>query len=125
MNDFVYMPFDESVFFHKEHMATFAVVTDMVGIIIIFYTFNKLKEINMEYQEIMDNNIIKMSRFAIRINDVLLDKTTQDPRILKMKIWLHFTKVLEPYRNDENEMEVADVQISNPNATKYFLLTKM
>jgi len=57
-------------------MATFAVVTDMVSIIIIFYTFNKLKEINMEYQEIMDNNIIKMSRFAIRINDILLDKTT-------------------------------------------------
>ena len=76
MNDFVYMPFDESVYFHKEHMATFAVVTDMVSIIIIFYTFNKLKEINMEYQEIMDNNIIKMSRFAIRINDILLDKTT-------------------------------------------------
>ena len=76
MNDFVYMPFDENLFFHKEHMATFAVITDMLGILIIYYTFNKLKEINLEFQEIMDNNIIKMSRFAIRLNDVKLDKTT-------------------------------------------------
>lgn len=49
MNDFVYLPFDESMYFHKEYMATFAVITDIVGVIVIYYTFNKLKEMNMEY----------------------------------------------------------------------------
>ena len=73
----------------------------------------------------MDNNIIKMSKFAIRINELKLDKTTQDARILKMKVWLHFSKILEPFASEENSMEVADVQISNPNATKFFLLMKM
>ena len=42
----------------------------------MYYIFNKLKDLNNEYQEIMDNNIIKTSKFTIRINDVILDKTT-------------------------------------------------
>lgn len=72
-------------------------MTDIISILIVYYIFNKLKDINLEYQEIMDNNIIKMSRFAIRINNVRLDKTMQDSRILKMKTWLHFQKMLQPY----------------------------
>ena len=97
----------------------------MLGVIVLYYIFNKLKDINNEYQEIMDNNIIKVSKFTIRVNDVILDKTTQDPRILKMKIWLHFTKLLEAYKTEANSMEVADVQLSNSTMPKYFLLVKM
>ena len=50
----------------------------------------------------MDNNIIKMSKFAIRINNLKLDKTTQDPRMLKMKLWLHFTKILKRFVTEDN-----------------------
>ena len=123
-NDLLMIPFT-SESFHKWHLGTFAVVLDILSVLVVYYVFNKLKEINLEYQEIMDNNIIKMSKFAIRINDLLLDKTTQDARILKMKVWLHFSKILEPFASEENTMEVADVQISNPNANKFFLLMKM
>ena len=66
-----------------------------------------------------------MSKFAIRINHIKLDKTTQDPRILKMKIWLHFSKLLTPYQTKFNPMEVADVQLSNTTAPIYFYLIRM
>jgi len=42
-----------------------------------------------------------------------------------MKIWLHFSKLLEPYKTPENSQEVVDVQISNSTLPKYFLLMKM
>jgi len=38
----------------------------------------------------MDANLVKMSSFTVQINDLKLDKTIQDTRILKMKLWLHF-----------------------------------
>ena len=57
----------------------------------------------------MDKNIIKMCKFSVRMNDVKLDKTTQDIRILKMKIWLHYRKLLEPHQTADNQMELADV----------------
>ena len=59
-----------------------------------------------------------MSDFGIRINNILLDKTTQDKRILKMNLWLHFTNILEAHRSEDNTMEVADVQISDPESQK-------
>lgn len=42
-----------------------------------------------------------------------------------MKIWLHFTKLLNDHKNVDNEMEVADVQLANANAPRFFLLLKM
>lgn len=87
---------------HIHNLGTIAVITDILSIILSYYIFNKLKLINKEYQEIMDNNIIKMSKFAIRINNLKLDKTTQDPRMLKMKLWLHFTKILKRFVTEDN-----------------------
>ena len=125
VNDYIYLPHSEHYLFHKWHLGTFAVVTDIIGILVVYYVFNKLKEINLDYQQIMDNNIIKMSDFGIRINNILLDKTTQDKRILKMKLWLHFTNILEAHRSEDNTMEVADVQISDPESQKNNLLLRM
>ena len=42
-----------------------------------------------------------------------------------MKIWLHFTELLEKYKSEDNQMEVADVQLSNSTAQKFFILLKM
>ena len=35
-----------------------------------------------------------------------------------MKLWLHFTNILEAHRSEDNKMEVADVQISDPESQK-------
>ena len=36
-----------------------------------------------------------MKDFGIKIDDVKLDRFTQDSRLIKMKIWLHFTKLFQ------------------------------
>ena len=113
MSDFVNVPLYPELRLHKLNLGSAAVILDIISVLVIYYLFNKLKDINYEYQEIMDNNIIKMSKFTIRLNGLKLSKNTQDPRILKMKIWLHFQKLLEAHRTEDNQMEVADVQISN------------
>lgn len=125
MVDRVKMPLVKNLRLHKLHVATLAVVADIVSILIVYYFFGKLKDFNGEYQDIMDNNIIKMSKFALRMNDVKLDKTTQDLRILKMKIWLHFRRLLHSYKDENNPMELADVQLANANAPRFFLINKM
>ena len=123
--DFVTVPLLKDFYIHKLTLGTLAVVVDILSILIVYYMFGKLKDFNNEFQEIMDNNVIKMSKFTIRLNDIKLDKTTQDTRILKMKIWLHFTKLLKDFQTDENKMEVADVQLANAKDPKFNLLNIM
>jgi hypothetical protein len=50
-----------------------------------------------------------MSSFSVQIDNVILDKSMQDMRMLKMKIWLHFQKILE--KKSANS-KVVDVQLS-------------
>ena len=43
-----------------------------------------------------------MKDFSVMCRNVQLDKYTQDPILLKMKIWLHFSKQLESYKIEGN-----------------------
>jgi hypothetical protein len=63
--------------------------------------------LNNEYLEIIDSNEIKMTSFTIQIDNIILDKTMQDMRMLKMKIWLHFQKILDEKK--EKGQKVVDV----------------
>jgi len=56
-----------------------------------------------------------MKDFGVKLNDVKIDKYTQDHRVQKMKIWTHFTEILLEYRsgNEERDMvAVIDVCLS-------------
>lgn len=88
------------------------VVIDIVSILIMAFFFGKLSEINQEYLDIMDDMTVQMKDFAIKIDDVTVDRYTQDSRVLKMKLWHHFTDILRPKRTIENDMEVVDVTLS-------------
>lgn len=89
--DFIVFPFlNKESKIHKVHVGLAACFGDILSIILIYYFFLKLKSINQEYLEIMDFNLIKMSKFTLQINDLKLNKATQDIRMLKMQIWLHF-----------------------------------
>ena len=68
--------------------------------------------INEEYLEALDDLIVQMKDFACKIDDVKLDRHSQDSRVIKMKIWLHMTKVLEPHKTAVNDCEVVDVTLS-------------
>jgi hypothetical protein len=54
-----------------------------------------------------------MKDFGLRIDDVAVDKYSQDNRILKMKLWLHFTDMLKPHRRLENDMQLVDVTVTS------------
>lgn len=120
--DFVNIPFTSSTKIHKVHIGLAASISSILSIILIAYFFQKLKSINQEYLGIMDDNLIKMSKFTVQINNLRLDKSTQDFRMLKLKIWLHFDDyfriLAKKFENCNNEdcleiFEVADVQISD------------
>lgn len=54
-----------------------------------------------------------MKDFGVILNDVKIDKYTQDFRVQKMKIWTHFSEILKDYKsNDTDNMEVMDVTLS-------------
>lgn len=46
---------------------------------------------------------------------------------MKLKIWLHFTKLLEKFKDElsSNQLEVADIQFSLTKRDKHFALYKM
>lgn len=78
----------------------------------MLYVFNKLRRLNEEYIAIIDDNQITMKDFSVQCQDVPLDKYTQDIRLIKMKIWLHFTRQFAEYRLEGNAYEVVDVALS-------------
>ena len=98
--------------FHKEIAGVIIVSFDIISILIMAVFFYKLKSINMEYLNIMDDMTVQMKDFTIKINDVELDKYTQDSRSLKMKLWLHFTEILKAKRTIDNNLELLDVTLS-------------
>ena len=56
-----------------------------------------------------------MQDFAIQCNDVLVDKQTQDSRLVKMKVWLHFNKIIEEANKSNDNLfdhQVVDVTLS-------------
>ena len=61
---------------HKETLGLVAVISDIISICLIYYFFGKLRQINDEYLEIIDNNVIKLSSFTIQVDNLVLDKTT-------------------------------------------------
>ena len=57
---------------HKEAAGLMIVTLDIICVVIMFYMINKLEILNNEYLEIMDNNVILMSKFTIQINQFQL-----------------------------------------------------
>ena len=55
-----------------------------------------------------------MKDFGVQLNNVKLDRYSQDSRLQKMKIWLYISKILEPYKDEDpdNPLEVIDVSLS-------------
>ena len=116
INDFV---------MHKHQYACFMVILDFIGVLFMIYIFDKLEAINKEYLDIIDDNQITMKDFAVCCKNVILDKYTQDVRLVKMKIWLHFTRLFKEYHLPENDYEVTDVVLSLCNEPETLQIIKM
>lgn len=62
--------------FHKYEAGILIVSLDIVSLFIMAFFFGKLKKMNEEYLDIMDSMTVQMKDFAIRIDDVAMDKYT-------------------------------------------------
>ena len=61
---------------HKEYAGVIIISFDIISILIMAVFFYKLKAINMEYLNIMDDMTVQMKDFTVKINDLELDKYT-------------------------------------------------
>ena len=52
----------------------------------------------------MDDLRVTMKDFGVKIDNVKLDRYTQDTRVVKIKVWLHFKEILARYHNKFNDM---------------------
>lgn len=72
------MPFtDKSDFhLHKVHFGLLIVGIDILSVLVCRYLLATMQKVNREFLEVMDNHIIKQSKFTTSIRDIKLDKTT-------------------------------------------------
>lgn len=61
----------------------------------MIYFFTKIRELNEEFLNALDDLKVQMKDFGVKIDDLRLDRFTQDSRLIKMKIWLYFTKIFQ------------------------------
>ena len=97
---------------HKQEVGYIVVCFDILGMLLMVFMFYKIEQLNREYLVTVDDNQITMKDFAVMCTNVKLDRYTQDSRLIKMKIWLHFTELMAPYRIYGNDQEVVDVTLS-------------
>jgi len=93
--DDVLVPFTRSTRLHKEWIGIIILICDIVSIMMMYYFFSSIRRLNLEVLESMDDMLVQMKDFGIKIDDLKLDRFTQDSRLIKMKIWLHFTKLFQ------------------------------
>ena len=95
-NDKVSVPFFTDMI-HKEYIGIIIVSLDISSILLMIFFFYKIRELNLEYLDTMDDLRVQMKDFGVKIDNVKLDRYTQDSRLIKMKIWLHFYEILKPH----------------------------
>ena len=71
----------------------------------MIYFFTKIRELNEEFLNALDDLKVQMKDFGVKIDELRLDRFTQDSRLIKMKIWLYFTKI---FQNEELMFEFED-----------------
>ena len=96
----------------KESVSLYIVIINGLTMLIITYFFQKIETLNSEYLKIMDNITVQMRDFGVWMQEVKLDRHTQDPRVIKLKVWMFFMNILQRFATDENPMEIIDVTFS-------------
>lgn len=112
----------------KLQLLEFVVMFDIASVIILLYCFNKISVFNQEFLDIFDDSRVTMQDFALQCNNVLMDKQTQDSRLVKMKVWLHFNKIIQKACKANDSLfdsKVVDVTLSITTQPKLQLIFKM
>lgn len=96
----------------KENLCVVVVVINILSVLIIVQVFKKIAENNEEVRNVLSNLRISMTDFAIKLPDVRIDRSSQNPAILKMKIWLRLTELLREIKTEENPAEIVDITVN-------------
>lgn len=84
--DDVGIPFTDTRL-HKEVIGVFIVCLDFSTILVMMFFFAKINSLNNEFLANMDDLRVQMKDFGVKIDNVKLDRYTQDSRVVKLKIW--------------------------------------
>ena len=67
-----------------------------------------------------------MKDFSVKIDNLILDRYTQDSRVLKIKLWIHFTdNMLKDEVTLDNPQEILDMNLSLYTSANYQCLFEM
>lgn len=106
---------------------------DFLGICFMVRAIIGLRTMNAEKFQLMQENMISASNYTFQIDDLELDKYSQNLQILQMKLWLHLldyfkvTKVFEhedgQQKEDgtelvEQDLEILDININTKHANE-------
>lgn len=59
------------------------------------------------------------------MQNVKLDKHSQHPTVIKMKVWFYFQNILSRFATEDNPMEIMDVTFSRFTDKEVLLVLKM
>ena len=67
-----------------------------------------------------------MKDFSVKIDNLILDRYTQDSRVLKIKLWIHFTdNMLKDEVTLDSPQEILDMNLSLYTSANYQCLFEM
>ena len=92
-NEFIKVPMTK-INLTKESVSLYIVIINGLTMLIITYFFQKIETLNSEYLKIMENITVQMRDFGVWMQEVKLDRHTQDPRVIKLKVWMFFMNIL-------------------------------
>ena len=97
---------------HKEKIGVVAVALDFASILVMIFFFSKIKAVNDEFSDKIDDLRVQMKDFGVILNNVKLDKYTFDSRVIKIKVWLQINELLKDDKDKFNDMRILDITLS-------------
>ena len=78
----------------KLEILTFVSILDLVCALILIWTMMSLKAISDDRLDEISFSLVEVKDFVIQLNQLKVDKYSQDERILQMKLWLNINEQL-------------------------------
>lgn len=80
---------------HKQVIGFILIMFDIVSTLFMMHVFHRLYVISEEYRDTINEHELTMSDFTVMCRNVRLDRYTQHPTLIKMRIWLHYNSQLK------------------------------
>lgn len=79
----------------KLDMLTFVSILDLVCATILIWSIMSLKAMSDDRLDEIASSLVEVKDFVVQLNQLKVDKYSQDERILQMKLWLKVNESIE------------------------------